>query len=393
MKQQNSSHRAFFYLVGFSAIFLAFIYTSIFSYQQYSDLRHKLTDTTANNDRQLRAALSMRTVVRERAILLWKMSLKDTPKERKALFDRFYKHGSAYHKARLTVMNTQLDQTERGIINQLDFEENKRAPDLQAFAKVLTDQTDRDFRAELSTVLKDKTVIAALLDQFINLQQFQNDDAWQESAQSLETLLSELITRMVLIILGGFIFAAYVIITSSKQGKLLLQANEELKHIACHDNLTGLPNRRFLLHQLEVVLAAAKRRETKAAVIFIDLDDFKPINDNFGHEMGDMCLKELSDNISEVIRGSDMLGRLGGDEFLLILADVPSSTQVIAIVEKLLSTINQEIELGPTNVQVTASIGVYIYALEDVTAEEAITLADKAMYQAKKQGKNKYYII
>ncbi|WP_415891557.1 diguanylate cyclase domain-containing protein [Neptuniibacter sp. PT8_73] len=393
MDQRGSGFRFFFYLIGFSAIFLAFIYTSVFSYQQYANLRAELTTANSNNDIQLRAAMAMRAAVRERAILLWQMTLLETPEERKQLFNAFYSQGSEYHKSRLTLLNTDLDHPEQVIIAKLDKEAASRAPELRTFSELLTNNRVQDFRLELGKVLKDKTTIAALLDRFISLQQAQNEEIWQDSSHKMEILLSKLITRMVLIILGGFLFAVYVMVTTAKQNKLIRIANQELRHLACHDNLTGLPNRRFLLHQLDIVLAAAKRKQHKAAIIFIDLDDFKPINDTYGHDTGDQCLQDISNRISKVIRGSDMLGRLGGDEFLLILSEIESSTQAIAVIQKILTIISEDIPIDTSTANLSASIGLYIYALEDISAEEAITLADKAMYQAKKMGKNQFYII
>lgn len=393
MEQRESGFRFFFYLIGFSAIFLAFIYTSVFSYQQYAQLRAELTTASSNNDIQLRSAMAMRAAVRERAILLWQMTLLETPEDRKKLFNTFYSQGSEYHKSRLTLLNTELDRPEQSIIAKLDKEAANRAPELRTFSELLNNNRVDDFRLELGKVLKDKTAIAALLDQFISLQQNQNEQIWQNSSHQMEELLSELITRMVFIILGGFLFAVYVMVTTSKQNKLIRIANQELHHLACHDNLTGLPNRRFLLHQLDIVLASAKRKQHKAAIIFIDLDDFKPINDTYGHEIGDQCLQDISNRISQVIRGSDMLGRLGGDEFLLILSEIDSSTQAIAVIQKILTIISEDLPIEGEITNVSASIGLYIYALEEINAEEAITLADKAMYQAKKMGKNQFYII
>ncbi|WP_415898146.1 diguanylate cyclase domain-containing protein [Neptuniibacter sp. QD57_21] len=393
MEQQGSGFRFFFYLIGFSAIFLAFIYTSVFSYQQYANLRADLTTASNNNDIQLRAAMAMRAAVRERAILLWQMTLLETPEDRKQLFNTFYSQGSEYHKSRLTLLNTELDHPEQSILAKLDKQAANRTPELRTFSELLTDNRVQNFRLELSKVLKDKTTIAGFLDQFITLQQVQNEDIWQDSAHKMEGLLSELITRMVLIISGGFLFAVYVMVTASKQNKMIRIANQELRHLACHDNLTGLPNRRFLLHQLDIVLAAAKRKQHKVAIIFIDLDDFKPINDTYGHDAGDLCLQDVSNRISKVIRGSDMLGRLGGDEFLLILSEIESSTQAIAVIQKILGIISEDFPIGESTTNLSASIGLYIYSLEDINAEEAITLADKAMYQAKKMGKNQFYII
>jgi len=393
MGQERQTFSTYFYLLGFCVIFLAFTMTSVYSYLQYSDIRTTLVETTKNNDAQLRAAMAMRVSVRERAILLWHMTLQEDFFERDTLFQKFYQHGSDYHQSRSAVLTATLTPDEKNIMALLDQETTKRAPVLRRFAEQLMEDELSNYTQSLNQVLTDQIAVANLLDSLIALQQSQNEFARENSSSQMDSLLSRLISIVILIITAGFIFASYVIINTSKQSRLLTKVNDELEHLACHDNLTGLPNRMYVLRQLEMVISSSQRTKTPAAIMFIDIDNFKAINDNFGHDVGDQCLMDLSNRRDKALRGSDILGRLGGDEFLVVLADIDSPTQAVVVAHKLLQILDTQIEIEDESVTISASIGIYVFSNEKVNAEEAIVLADKAMYKAKKSGKNQYYII
>ncbi len=245
----------------------------------------------------------------------------------------------------------------------------------------------------MDQVLTDQTVVAETLDQLISLQQQQNNQAREDSIRETENILTDLIQFMILVLIFGALFAGFVILSTVKQSRLLEKVNGVLEKQACHDSLTGLPNRAFLLQQLDLLLANTQRHNKLGAVMFIDLDDFKPINDEHGHQVGDQYLQLISVKMKESLRDTDILARLGGDEFILLLSDLTSASQVLTVAEKLLSTLSAGYQIGEAKVQASASIGIYQLTQDKVSAEQAIILADKAMYQAKKAGKNQYFII
>ena len=393
MGKERQTFSTYFYLLGFCVIFFAFTMTSVYSYLQYSQIRTTLVETTKNNDTQLRAAMAMRVSVRERAILLWHMTLQEDFFERDTLFQKFYQHGSDYHHSRSAMLTAILTPDEKNIMALLDQETTKRAPILRRFAEQLMEDEFSNYTQSLNQVLTDQIAVANLLDSLIALQQSQNEYARENSSAQMDSLLSRLITIIVLIITVGFLFASYVIINTSKQSRMLTKVNDDLEHLACHDSLTGLPNRMYILRQLEMVISSSQRTKTPAAIMFIDIDNFKAINDSFGHDMGDQCLMDLSSRMDNVLRGSDILGRLGGDEFLVVLADIDSATQAVVVAHKLLQILDTQIEIENESVTISASIGIYVFSNETVNAEDAIILADKAMYKAKKSGKNQYCII
>jgi len=172
------------------------------------------------------------------------------------------------------------------------------------------------------------------------------------------------------------------------------RTDEQLAFLATHDPLTGLPNRTLIVDRVEQMLARSARSQTPVAALFIDLDNFKSINDTLGHGVGDELLRAVAARLDGVIRGADALGRLGGDEFVVISEELSLSAGPELIAERLLDALKQPFKLGAgkeTRVTVTASIG--IAATDRISAEELLRNADIAMYRAKWDGKNRYVVF
>ncbi len=171
------------------------------------------------------------------------------------------------------------------------------------------------------------------------------------------------------------------------------RSREQLRHTATHDPLTGLPNRMLLFEKLEEALVRAKRNRHKGALLFIDLDNFKEVNDTAGHKAGDTVLRECVERIASSIRGGDVLGRLGGDEFLLILEDVENVDVPMHVGEKIIEKINRPFRIKGELYELGASIGVALFPDDSDTLEALVQHADMAMYHAKQEGKNRirYY--
>ncbi|MGO9248686.1 MAG: putative bifunctional diguanylate cyclase/phosphodiesterase [Solirubrobacteraceae bacterium] len=174
----------------------------------------------------------------------------------------------------------------------------------------------------------------------------------------------------------------------------LTRREEELAFLATHDALTGLPNRTLILDRVEQMLARSRRSQTPVAALFIDLDNFKSINDTLGHSVGDELLRAVAARLDGVVRDADALGRLGGDEFVVISEELSLAVGPELIAERLLDALKQPFKLGADNetrVTVTASIG--IAAGERISADELLRDADIAMYRAKWDGKHRYVVF
>jgi diguanylate cyclase (GGDEF)-like protein/PAS domain S-box-containing protein len=162
---------------------------------------------------------------------------------------------------------------------------------------------------------------------------------------------------------------------------------EKLAQMAHHDSLTGLANRRLFHDGLELALARSRRRARYGALLYCDLDGFKPINDRFGHECGDLVLKEVAERLRDCVRRSDLPARLGGDEFAVIVEDLNSPEEALEIGEKIIAALSQPIPIYEMRVNVGCSIGIAIFDGSEESAERLINRADKSMYEAKQAGK------
>ena len=165
------------------------------------------------------------------------------------------------------------------------------------------------------------------------------------------------------------------------------KSEERIRFMAHHDALTGLPNRVMLMERLESLLALARRRKNLLAVLFLDLDAFKPINDQFGHHVGDLLLAEVARRIEQVVREADVVARHGGDEFLIVLADLAGADAAAAVAAKLLASVAAPCLLEGHSLRVALSIGVSLFPRDGTTAAELIRHADTAMYLAKSRGR------
>ncbi|MDE2093838.1 MAG: GGDEF domain-containing protein, partial [Burkholderiales bacterium] len=165
-----------------------------------------------------------------------------------------------------------------------------------------------------------------------------------------------------------------------------------LEALALHDVLTGLPNRRLLMDRLSLAIAHARRNDGTMAMMFLDLDGFKQINDTLGHDAGDALLKAVATRLVAAVRQEDTVARLGGDEFVIALWELNHADAVAALVSKVVQAVSQPYGLQGRSVNVTASVGVSTYPTHGRDVDTLMKSADQALYEAKRSGKNGYRI-
>lgn len=169
-------------------------------------------------------------------------------------------------------------------------------------------------------------------------------------------------------------------------------ADRTIRQMAYYDHLTGLPNRRLLFDRLEQVISRGRWKERLAAVLFLDLDRFKVINDTLGHELGDRLLRVVASRLRKCLHDGDTVARIGGDEFTVLLHEIGRPEDVFTVVKKIFATFEPPVVLGGHEVYMTASMGVSIYPHDGEHPDELLRNADVAMYKAKKEGRNTYCI-
>ena len=212
-----------------------------------------------------------------------------------------------------------------------------------------------------------------------------NKEIEQEIIQARDTLEQQVVDR------------TRELVNTVKQLEIEIEEREkataELQFLANHDALTGLPSLRLCKDRLDQSLADARRKRQTSAVMFLDLDGFKAINDEYGHEFGDRVLRASAARITSEIRETDTAARIGGDEFVVILSSLPDRDIASRIAASLVQAIARPLELNGIQVAVSVSIGISLYPDNGVTAEELIRSADKAMYAIKREGKNNFGFV
>ncbi len=164
------------------------------------------------------------------------------------------------------------------------------------------------------------------------------------------------------------------------------EAGEEFRSLAYHDDLTGLPNRSLFHDRLGLAITHSSRQASRLAVLFLDLDDFKGVNDSFGHASGDRVLVELARRIRGTVRAEDTVARLGGDEFVVLLAQVTGARDAARVAAKVLEAVRAPLRLDGHEVSIGASVGVSVFPADGVSPEALVHGADRAMYRAKERG-------
>ena len=174
---------------------------------------------------------------------------------------------------------------------------------------------------------------------------------------------------------------------------LFLRERSRLSREALYDSLTGLANRRLINDRMAQELAQADRSNKLMAVMVVDLDDFKKVNDKYGHDFGDHLLKTVARKLMQCVRAVDTVGRLGGDEFVVVLAGINQPEDASVVVDNVMKAFDRPILVDGSNIQVSLSVGVAIYTPRSTeNTNDLMKKADKALYEAKDAGKNCYRI-
>ena len=213
------------------------------------------------------------------------------------------------------------------------------------------------------------------------------DNSWMAGTLTGTTFMILCIT------LGLSVIDARMATRTAKMAASLKRANDELKRLALHDPLTKLPNRLLLEDRIEQAIAHAGRGKHHCAVLFVDLDRFKMVNDSLGHFTGDELLRAVGVRLQGLVRAEDTVSRLGGDEFVLLLREVADIEDAAGVAAKIIDALRESFRIHEHELYVTPSIGITVFPLHGDTGPMLITRADAAMYNAKQAGRNNYQVF
>lgn len=210
------------------------------------------------------------------------------------------------------------------------------------------------------------------------------DNAW------LTTSIAGLTFSVLTIALIMSVLDARLELQTSRLADSLKNANDQLMYLVTHDQLTDLPNRVLLTDRIQRAIHAARRSERPCAVIYLNLDGFKPVNDSLGHPAGDALLRSVAERLFDLLRREDTLARVGGDEFAILIEDLNQPEDAMDMCERILGAMRQPMDVGVTMLHMTASIGIAVFPTDGKTVESLMQNADAAMNEVKKGGRNGY---
>ncbi len=362
--------------VGFMlAIFLMLALTYV-SLNHMGQSEARLKNIVEKNNVKTDMAQIMQRALRERALSMHIMAVLKDDFLKDAEYQRFSAFGGEYIRARETLESLAISPQEKSVLSKIIVLTREAQPEVEEVMNMgLQDFHSDIFDQIRMQAMPKQKLIGQQVDKLIDLQRIQTATAVKEAESSYAS------ARQTTLFLGGFaslltvFIAVFVSMRVSRQARIL-------EYQALHDELTGLPNRTLYQDRLKQEIKHALREGTTFAVILMDLDRFKEVNDTLGHNIGDLLLQDVGRRLKETVRTIDTVAWLGGDEYVIILDNV-SESQIQHIIEKILKTLELPFSLDGEVIDISASIGI---ALFPDHGEDAITLtqrADVAMYAAK----------
>jgi diguanylate cyclase (GGDEF)-like protein len=341
-------------------------------------------------------------LARDRSLLLQSMLLARDPFEWDAQQMEMSRYNSLYSDLREQLMALELAEADRQLLEQ----QRQRTIKTGAFQSQVSQLiVDEEYEAArllfFEQVVPNQSLAVDLMEQFID-QQRSHIILAQNTTRSQVSYYRELMWFLLTLgVVVSIIIAITVIywlrqetdrrnLIETELEERVKSRTQRLAHMATHDTLTSLPNRTLFNAQLVQAIKRSHRQQNLTALFFMDLDGFKQINDLHGHDIGDKVLIEVCHRINDSIRDEDIFARIGGDEFTLILGNLSDQAMALPIADKIISVVNEPIELADRQLCLGISIGISFYPLDGETMDTLITRADDAMYQAKRSGKNHY---
>jgi len=373
-------------LAGFVVQLLLILFVTTIGLQQLGITTRNL-DTVVNvHMRKQNLTKTMLSVARERTLIMLTLSKVDDPFERDDLLTRFNEKGAEYVVARQTLQNMPLNAREYKLIARQQQLIQLAQPIQTEVIDLINAQFNQEAeRVTLTRAIPTQNQVLAVL--------FQLDAETQQVAlaASHKAYEAQRVARFWMYLLCGAALVVGVIVAAVVL-RYTTRISLEREHLAIHDALTSLPNRRLLLEHLEQALAHARRHKTMIGILFIDLDNFKRVNDTLGHAVGDQLICRVAQRLRSAVRNNDLVARLGGDEFVVVMSDVQAASQIFHVVDKILAIMVAPYQIADRELFNSCSIGISVYPTDGASSSDLLKNADTAMYYAKSSGKNRYHL-
>ena len=371
--------------VGFVFVLGLMVALGAIGLRHVMDANQRLRDIAQNNNVKTKLATAMHNALRERVLSMHALAIMTDPFERDAEILRFNAQGNLYIQARDRLENMATSDEERRILANILELTREAQPQVQEVVEmsVFMDDQAAIFERIRSVAMPRQRAIVEQVGSLVDLQREQTNRAVLDAEASYGQV------RTLMLALGALALAAGILI-AWVVGRHVTRQARQLADQAMYDPLTGLANRTLQQRQLEHEIGLSRRAGTSFAVVLLDLDRFKEVNDTLGHAVGDELLREASDRLQRTVRAVDTVGRLGGDEFVVVLHDIEPK-DIDAIATKLLDALDRPFHWKNQGIDLSASMGIAFYPEQCSDAGSLLRCADIAMYVAKKSGRG--YVV
>ncbi|MCP3853008.1 MAG: diguanylate cyclase [Gammaproteobacteria bacterium] len=422
MQLDSKKAKPLLYL-SFTFIVTLTILSNVISFEHLSNVQNNINQIIETQNIQIAYMHTMRSIARERIIKLQEITNEEDPFEQDSIISEYHEMGGHFLETRELLLKTELMEDEQILLNL----QRETSRNIVSSQKKVIELAQKGLRKEASDYLRTYTIPAqnenlSLMDQFILYQNHQNlflkSDAYTKTQSASHTVFLLTISTVVLtLIIAYFVIKNITTMlnllhnsikkheqseiklsearsaletTVDQRTKELQKANTKLQHQADHDPLTKLPNRRLYYELLSHEIAKAERNKYKLAILYMDLDGFKAINDALGHAMGDLLLVNITKRLNNSLRKEDLIARLGGDEFTICYTNIKQIEDVVLLCKILINKISQPMFLDQHQCNIGISIGVSIYPEHGTDYDTLMRVADSHMYHVKKHGKNNF---
>ncbi len=344
----------------------------------------RMKDIVENINVKMEMAHIMQNTLRERSLSMFYMTIVKDDFLRDEEWQRFNDQAAQYYHARVKMESLVNSPEEQEIMSRISALTNNTRPDVDAvMERLLTDDPQKHYAAIRDRLLPKQKLIHEQVVRLVGLQKTRAAAAIRKAESSYEYARD-------LMLVSGFLALMLVIFIAAMISRKVSKQALEMEYQAFHDGLTSLPNRALFLDRLSHAIACSHRDNLPFAIMLLDLDRFKEVNDTLGHNVGDQLLQEVGSRLAEVMRETDTVARLGGDEFVIILQHI-NLENVPGVAEKLLQVLNRPFRLADQVVDMSASFGLAYYPEHGNDSVSLLQKADVAMYAAKR-GKSGYAI-
>jgi len=361
----------------------ALVFIGLFTLQRH---QNQLDLVVSDRMTKVAYALEMRKAARERTLSLLRLLLTRDAFERDAEWMRFNSHGAEFARARTQLSAMRLSPREHLLLDQQGRLTAVAVP-MQRRVVQLIEQDDLAAAGQLlaNESIPAQNAVIAKVDEF---DQLQRNAAFAAQLRAT-TRLSHARTLILVLGIGGLCIGLAIAITVTR---VVRQRGDHDAYLATHDPLTGLPNRTLLMDRLQHALERCERHGGNLALLFIDIDRFKHINDSFGHAIGDQVLLVAAGRIAGQLRRSDTLARLSGDEFVALLDDAGDRSQVEVTAQRVVDICSAPVPAGEQQVPLSVSVGIALYPQHGRSCDELLSHGDTAMYVSKQAGRNRWQV-